>query len=177
MVWTCTCFRGVGTWLSGNTGPFSERTTAPQPTPKTAGRDVSGSTSATASVVSEGEYGGGNIGKGSWDVYSGQVCVLSPLTAAVRLGREDVVEQLLQEGQDPNALDREGDTPLKVAVEAAAIELVEILLHYGADPLLKCPRGDISPLQLAASMKLHDIYSVLLGVAAGMHAADNRNVF
>lgn len=46
---------------------------------------------------------------------------------------EEAVLFLLQEGADPNVCDRNGRTPLVVAVEQNAAAIITILIQYGAD--------------------------------------------
>ena len=128
-------------------------------------RNVSGSTSATASVTGEGDP--------PFDFFTGR----SLLTNAVLHGDLPAVQKVLLAGVDPNAVDACGGLPLRIAVECEKIDVVELLVSFGADPLRRSPRkedgGDVSPLQLAAALKLHEIYSVLLESAASMHAAEN----
>src|SRR5688572_17073854 len=55
------------------------------------------------------------------------------LMVAVRKGKRDVAELLLERGAAPNATDAVGRTPLVFAVEADQPELAESLLRRGAD--------------------------------------------
>lgn len=63
------------------------------------------------------------------------------LTRAVREGRGDRVEGLLQLGMSPKATDSEGKTALMVAVETGRLELAERLREAGANPHQRDRRG------------------------------------
>lgn len=68
------------------------------------------------------------------------------LLLAANLGRTDMLELLLKNGANPNAIDPNGTTALHIAVCTSNETMVERLLHYGADfkqgkiPLLVAPR-------------------------------------
>jgi ankyrin repeat protein len=150
---TCTCFRGL----------LSIFDTSPSVTPLQPAKvvNVSGSTSATESVLGENEN--------SVDLYTGR----SYLTNALLHNDLNVLQRRLLAGADPNALDSLGDSPLQLAVERELVDAVDVLTAFGADPLRPSRSSDLTPLQLAATLNLHEIYSVLLQAVACKHAQAN----
>ena len=54
------------------------------------------------------------------------------LAWAIRVGRPNAVKLLLKTGLDPNVADRDGQTPLHLAVSANSLDLVDELLRSGA---------------------------------------------
>ena len=59
-----------------------------------------------------------------------------------------VVKLLLDYGFDPNAVTKNGYTPLHFAVAANNIDAARLLLQYGADKRIKCLEG-FTPLDKA----------------------------
>jgi ankyrin repeat protein len=55
------------------------------------------------------------------------------LFAAARHGTVDDVLDLISSGADVNAMDRDGFTPLLLAVQSNTVEVIEVLLDAGAD--------------------------------------------
>jgi len=62
-------------------------------------------------------------------VNNGQSCLLEPCAQ----GREDIVEALLEAGENPNRPGEDGATPLLVAKQKGNAGLVSVLEEYGAD--------------------------------------------
>ena len=60
---------------------------------------------------------------------NGQSCLLSPSAE----GQEDVVQALLQAGEDPNRPGEEGVTPLVLARQGDHTSIASLLEQYGAD--------------------------------------------
>ena len=60
---------------------------------------------------------------------NGQSCLLSPCEE----GYEDVVQALLQAGEDPNRPGEEGVTPLVLARQGGHTSKASLLEQYGAD--------------------------------------------
>ena len=60
---------------------------------------------------------------------NGQSCLLSPCAE----GQEDVVQALLQAGEDPNRPGEEGVTPLVLARQGDHTSIASLLEQYGAD--------------------------------------------
>ncbi len=62
----------------------------------------------------------------------------TPLHAAVQGGHVSAVQELLNEGANPNSIDKHGNGPLWTAVLSAPnekrVELIRMLLSAGADP-------------------------------------------
>ena len=54
------------------------------------------------------------------------------LMNAVRSGQGDVVELLIAEGADVNAISKTGQTALKLAADSLRKNVIEVLKEYGA---------------------------------------------
>ncbi len=61
----------------------------------------------------------------------------SPLHEAVKRINEKEVHRLIQTGQDPNALDLNGRTPLHIAAPIGRYSLVKYLVDHGSDIYIK----------------------------------------
>ena len=72
-----------------------------------------------------------------------------PLLDAVRAGDRALVEQLLRQGEDPNALGESGETALHLSSAMARFGIAKMLLNYGANPNLGDHNG-MTPLIAAA---------------------------
>jgi ankyrin repeat protein len=80
-------------------------------------------------------------------------CNLSPLMLAIKAGRADIVQLLIDHGADVNQHPRfhTWRTPLQYAAEIGSLDMVQLLLRYGADVNGKPHvRGGGTALQFAA---------------------------
>jgi ankyrin repeat protein len=59
----------------------------------------------------------------------------SPLMVALRMGRIDLLQNLLRQGVDPNEPDESGQTPIEFATYANRPDLVSALQAFGAKPI------------------------------------------
>ena len=77
----------------------------------------------------------------------------TPLHAAVWINHPDIVNLLLAKGANPNAQDRNGNTPLHLAAMQgdSHLEIIRILLAHGAKQLNN--KLNLSPLQLARRLE------------------------
>jgi uncharacterized protein len=66
----------------------------------------------------------------------------TPLHYAAIQGKEEVVDWLLDEGADPNAVGEHEFTPLHEAVQHGHAQIVTRLLNCGANPAMKTEMGD-----------------------------------
>ncbi len=98
----------------------------------------------------------------------------TPLIAAVRAKKVDVVEALLEAGADPNLMVAGDGSPLISAASSRRVPLVRVLLENGADPNLIVP-GDGSPLISAARRGDDEIVSMLLRAGGEAHLAAPRD--
>ena len=84
-----------------------------------------------------------------------------PLHIAARLGHAEWVEELLKmgAGQNTTTTNREGETPLHVAVQNRRVDVVKVLLQY--KPVMAYDKtGDI-PLHIAARTNQPDVIKLL----------------
>jgi ankyrin repeat protein len=58
----------------------------------------------------------------------------TPLMAAARIGFEDAAEWLLSVGAKIDGTNRQGETPLIIAVQLRQIPIIRLLLDHGANP-------------------------------------------
>ena len=73
---------------------------------------------------------------------------LTPLHYAAGWGHKEIVELLIAEGADVNAMNGAGQTPLHFAAQEGQKEIVELLIAKGADVNAKTNDGE-TPLDLA----------------------------
>lgn len=103
------------------------------------------------------------------DVFYDHRCRGALHYAAVK-GHGDTIQYLLQSGCDPNAKDKEGVSPLHLAV--CGEKAVEALLVGKADPNAKDDSGR-TPLHYAAKQSASDAAQTLLQRGAKVDATDN----
>ena len=95
------------------------------------------------------------------------------LLAAVRLGRVEVISELIEKGTDVNAPLHEGNTYLIHAVIANQTESVKALLGGGSD--VNAQRTDgMSPLNVASYEGFTDIVKMLLDNAADVESRNSH---
>jgi serine/threonine-protein phosphatase 6 regulatory ankyrin repeat subunit B len=80
---------------------------------------------------------------------------------------------LLTAHANPNAGDRDGDTPLLTATRSGDAELVGLLIAAGADVNARSKLG-ISPMLVAAQMGLEEIATALVGAKADLSVRDSE---
>ncbi len=73
---------------------------------------------------------------------------LTPLHYAAGWGHKEIVELLIAEGADVNAMNGAGQTPLHFAAQEGQKEIVELLIAKGADVNAKTNNGT-TPLDRA----------------------------
>jgi ankyrin repeat protein len=91
---------------------------------------------------------------------------------AIRNGRADIVEQLLDEGLNPNSKDDiDRSTPILIAaVNLRKPEIVRLLLDRGADPNIRLPGGETA---LFTPYPNQDIVDMLLDHGADVDIKNN----
>jgi cytohesin len=98
----------------------------------------------------------------------------TPLHKAVVKGLEDVVEQLLERGADPNVRDNNyGGTPLHAAASKCHVGITMRLLEHKADPNARDIFGK-TPLHVAAENGCAEVVRLLLEYGADPEIRDNR---
>jgi len=91
---------------------------------------------------------------------------------AAKLGNMTPIVQQLRAGQDVNALDSLGRTPLHLAVENGHQKTSELLLANGADIAARNSAGE-TPLHIAAASGHKDLAAMLIARGADIAALDN----
>ena len=94
----------------------------------------------------------------------------TPLYAAAKNGRVQVVHVLLEQGANVGAEDNQGKTPLHGAAEYGTVEVVRMLLEHGANVGVQDNQG-ITPLHTAMG---DELVRVLLEHGAIVGAEDHR---
>lgn len=89
----------------------------------------------------------------------------------VKQGKEDEVAELLAFGADPNAKNKQGGTPLHMAVVLSGVDIVNLLIQYGADVNAKNSSGD-TPLHKVFFSA--DIVRILVNNGADVNAQNNH---
>ena len=86
---------------------------------------------------------------------------LTPLMKfAIAAGNREVVKSLLDRGESPNALDRDGNTALMLAARKGLAEICSILLEAGADSELRDAKGRTA-LEIAEALHHFDAARLL----------------
>ena len=98
----------------------------------------------------------------------------SDLLTAIDEGQNDVVQELLDSGIDPNKDDSpDGAYPLHLASLKGNKEIVQILLDNGANIDLRATNKDkATPLAWAAFFGQKDVVSLLIGAGASINVLD-----
>ena len=97
------------------------------------------------------------------------------LHEAARSRRVDLVEACISTGDDVNAMNGRGDTPLHIALDIAGNpDAVEVLVAAGADPNAKNAEGE-APLHRAAFWPTHHLPSHLKAIEALIAAGADPN--
>jgi ankyrin repeat protein len=100
----------------------------------------------------------------------GDVDANTGLHAAVRRHQKDVAAALLARGEDIDALDDTGATPLHLAVELNDLDMVHFLLNKGAAVSAKDVPAARTPLHIAAHRNFEPIAERLLSAQADVGA-------
>ena len=104
-------------------------------------------------------------------------CEESPLHLASRFNRASVVQSLLKTGEDPNAVDVIGRTPLHLAVASDAQDVIHILLNDCRTNLNACMKDGGTPLIIAARLDIQvAVEELLLKGSVDINAADRKGV-
>jgi ankyrin repeat protein len=83
------------------------------------------------------------------------------LFIASSYGDADIVQKLLDKGDNTNIVDKNGNTPLHGAVQAGHIDIVDLLLKNGANVNITNTNG-YTPLYIAIEKERPDIVELLL---------------
>ena len=97
----------------------------------------------------------------------------SKLHLASYLGLNKIVEVLLQESMDANAVDNLGDTPLTLAAENGDNRVINLLISHGADPNKANDKGDTA-LVKAAKYGYTEVAKLLLDNGVDPNKTNNE---
>jgi RNA polymerase sigma factor (sigma-70 family) len=96
----------------------------------------------------------------------------SPLWKAAGWDRKDVVEFLLEEGADVNAITRSRQTPILGAAQSGNVEIVKLLIDAGADVSVRFKDGRTA-LHKAAEVKSGPTTELLISEGVELDVAKN----
>jgi ankyrin repeat protein len=96
------------------------------------------------------------------------------LLDAVIKGSYSWVDQFITEGQDINQKDKNGDSPLHLAIVYGHTDIVRLLIHKGADVSMKGHRGD-TPVMVAIDYGQSRALEMLLKKGADMDQNNHYN--
>ncbi len=94
----------------------------------------------------------------------------TPLHLASKMGRSEVINALLANGQDPNVVAISGMTPLHYAAASGSAESVDVLVGYGAQINAREHDGLQTPLMFAAALNRVQVVMALAGYGANLEA-------
>lgn len=97
------------------------------------------------------------------------------LLEAASQNRIDVVRELLDEGADPNEIDRLGSTALHFAAEKGYWDIARLLLERNASPKIK-NASDTMPLHLAVQKRHRQVAQLLLECDGSLVNFSNRGM-
>ena len=99
----------------------------------------------------------------------------SELLEAARNGDLIKVKTALEKGANPNAKDKDGDTPLHFAAQEGHVKIAKLLLEHGADPNARNYHDwGRTPLHRAAIGGHVEIVKILLERGVDPRIADNE---
>ncbi|OGH96803.1 MAG: hypothetical protein A2104_02900 [Candidatus Melainabacteria bacterium GWF2_32_7] len=81
------------------------------------------------------------------------------------------VKKYITDGADPNAKDKNGQTPLHITARSNSTDIIEFLIKSGADANIK-DKYSVSPLHEAACFKANEALELLIKNGADVNAKD-----
>ena len=102
----------------------------------------------------------------------GQTDGQTPLCAACETGHETVVTLLLNNGADPNVVDKTYSSPLYLVCERGETKIAKLLLSHGANPNMEAT--DKYPIHAACSGQHYDLLKLLLEHKTDVAVRDKR---
>lgn len=105
------------------------------------------------------------------EAFGDMVLTATPLQAAARYGKLNVVGVLLERGADPNRGDKDGDTALHFAAARGFYDIVDLLLQHAADSTITGVQE--MPLHIAASRGYIKVVKRLVECKVDLDAKNN----
>ena len=100
---------------------------------------------------------------------------LNSLSTQNENNKINLIKILLEKGADVNAPDKDGKTPLHLAIECKDTALIKLLLEKGADVNVPYKDGK-TPLHIAMSSKNLSFALVLLAYGANLYVEDSQGL-
>lgn len=94
-----------------------------------------------------------------------------PIHEAAKSKSYDVLRLLLDNGADPNCVNKKGNSALHLAASGGVVEICTLLLEYGSSPDLSNNKGS-TPLHIASKFGYYEISRLMIEFEADIFITD-----